>query len=61
MKSLDDWLVINVNMQNGDSNIVLDASIRYNESICRVWRRFENYIVKKTNIGFEVIITLFGW
>ena len=36
MENLDDWLVVNMNIQNGSSNMVLDASIRYNESIYRV-------------------------
>jgi len=54
MKSFDNWLLVNMNMQDGGSNMVLDASVEYNESNSRIQERFERNIVEKSILGLEI-------
>ena len=54
MKSFDNWLLVNMNMQDGGSNMVFDASVEYNESNSRIQERFERNIVEKSILGLEI-------
>ena len=60
VESFDNHLIVNMNVRNKYSNIILDASIRYNKSNNRIQRKFEGNLIEKTNMRLDIIATLIG-
>ena len=60
VESFDNHLIVNINVRNKYSNIILDASIRYNKSNNRIQRKFEGNLIEKTNMRLDIIATLIG-
>ena len=58
MDSLDNWSIMNINMCYGDSNLVLDTSIRYNKSIFWICEYLKRNIIKVIDMCFNAFVTL---
>ena len=56
VKYFGNWFVVNMNMWNGDSNIVLDASIHDNECIRWSTWRFKGQMIKLLNSWLKILV-----
>ena len=59
MKSFSDEYVVNINIGDRSSNIVLDTSICNDESMREDTQRFDSYIIKLLNLRFKIYIIVF--
>ena len=55
----DNLFVMNMDMRDRSSNLILYAGIRYHKSNQGIQRESESNIVKGSNIHSEIFVTLF--
>ena len=59
MEGLDEWLIENVHMWDGSSNIIFNASVRCDNSYGLWWRGFNNQRAKLINVEFIIFFFLY--